>query len=327
MNKKELKNGYTTGSTATAAAKAAAYYITSSLITDNIAIKLPDETILRINIYKDKEGIYAVKDGGDDIDATHGIKIYSKAVKRNDKKVIINGGKGIGIVTKKGLSVPVGEYAINPVPRKMIEENVLSVIPDGAEIFLWIPEGEKIAEKTFNSNLGIIGGISIIGTTGVVEPMSIDALKASIDCELNVLAAENHKKICLTPGKTGIKAFKNIDKTTPCVLMSNYVGYTLTEAYKRGINDITISGHPGKLGKIAMGYFDTHSRTSPQAQNYIAAAMGLENEFNTVEEICTVVSDMSLVAQKIKLKIASIWKFNSIKIYLFDMKGNKIGES
>ena len=199
FNGKKLRYGYTTGSSATAATKAALIYLLDNERNDisEVTIELPSGNPLTIKVdsLKIKEN-YALasvlKDGGDDPDVTHGLEIFSKVNLRNDSKINIFGGIGVGKVTKKGLPIAPGNSAINPVPLKMIRQAVESVLPQGmgADVEIFVPKGEETAKKTLNAKLGIIGGISILGTTGIVKPMSEEAWKASLAIELKI-ALEN----------------------------------------------------------------------------------------------------------------------------------------
>jgi len=185
-----LREGYTTGACATAAAKGAALMLFSQQLVKTVEINLPAGKGLQLSLEeqelgKDIASCAVQKDGGDDPDNTHGLKIFARVKKLpsgQGERVIISGKEGVGRVTKPGLQVPVGEAAINPVPRKMIYREVEQVLPWGerVEVIISVPGGEEIAKKTFNPRLGIVGGISILGTTGIVKPMSEEAFKASL---------------------------------------------------------------------------------------------------------------------------------------------------
>ncbi|NOY63857.1 MAG: cobalamin biosynthesis protein CbiD [Nitrospirae bacterium] len=357
-----MRKGYTTGTCAAAAAKAAAMALRESGIRGKesreitVEITLPKGKGVSLKaLIKEVAEDYAVasviKDAGDDPDVTDGVEIVAKVVvlksevrsqKSEGKEgVIIKGGRGVGIATKAGLQVPVGASAINPVPRMMIKEAVKEVLGDKpVEVTIEVPEGEEIAKKTFNPRLGISGGISIIGTTGIVEPMSLEALKATIRCEIDVAVEESGGRsqqrgvIYLAPGKIGEETLKNLFGDIRVVQMSNFIGEALEYARTKGIERVTLGGHPGKLAKILMGYYDTHSRNSPQATGFVAEYLGVKGEFNTVEEIIMQISHsspaqerkFSELAKDIAEKIGREFGFSHIEIFLFDMKKNLIGD-
>ncbi|UPA31009.1 cobalt-precorrin-5B (C(1))-methyltransferase CbiD [Terrisporobacter glycolicus] len=227
------------------------------------------------------------KDGGDDIDATHAMDIFAKAelVNKEAEDVIVTGGVGIGIVTKKGLSVEVGKHAINPVPMKMIKNEVRKVLEQkndllknkSLKITIFAPKGEEVAKKTFNSKLGILGGISILGTTGIVEPMSEEGWKKSLSIELEMKKAQGMDKIILVPGNHGeefIRDYLKIDMSN-CVRMSNFVGYMLNEAKRLGFKKILMAGHIGKFIKISAGIFNTHSKVCDARNEIMIANLAL----------------------------------------------------
>ncbi|MBF0542749.1 MAG: cobalamin biosynthesis protein CbiD, partial [Nitrospirae bacterium] len=270
------KCGITTGTTAAGAAKAAAISLTGSFCHNNVSVTLPNGEDRKVLIESCVNGLAtAIKDAGDDPDVTNGLRITAsiqfacRAVGASCSSnalddVIVKGGKGIGIVTKAGLQVPVGSHAINPVPMQMIKQAVRQILPHGGLIVeISVPDGERIARKTFNERLGIIGGISIIGTTGIVTPMSLEALKATIRCEIDVAVANQDIKIIyLSPGKIGETALREKVGCSMVVQMSNYIGHALSYVLDKGIEEIVIGGHPGKLAKLPMGYWDTHSGNS-----------------------------------------------------------------
>ena len=273
-----MRYGFTTGSCAAAAAKAAAYMLLTGREKTKITIETPKgipytAQILRI-CRKEREVSCAVeKDGGDDPDITTGALICAKVSLPQEEgsealaRVVIDGGFGVGRVTKPGLDQPVGNAAINHVPREMIEREVLQVcqVLDYRGILsveISVPEGEKLAEKTFNPRLGIVGGISILGTSGVVEPMSTQAILDTIRVELRQQRALGREDVVISPGNYGLDFLKNtyhydLDKSVKC---SNFIGLTIDMAVEEGFKRLLLAGHIGKLIKVAGGIMNTHSR-------------------------------------------------------------------
>ncbi|WP_025209379.1 cobalt-precorrin-5B (C(1))-methyltransferase CbiD [Hippea sp. KM1] len=325
-----MRRGFTTGSAAAAATKAAIIYQKTSKLPDYVFIELPNNKRLKIPVFLEDGLVGVRKDAGDDPDATNNIKIFSRIVIEKGKRgITIDGGEGVGLVIKKGLQVEVGKKAINPTPRKMIEENALPLIKDNEHVFVEIivPEGKRVAKRTFNERLGIIEGISILGTTGIVEPMSVKALIASIECEIDVLIANNEDYFFLVPGKIGERHLKSITDT-PCVQVSNYFDGAFNYLKRKGITKFGIAGHPGKIAKLAMGYYNTHSRFSPQATHLIKAIEGIEQDVNTTEEICQIKGSYGLnrTALLVKEKIHADFGFD-VDVILFDMKGRIVGRA
>lgn len=265
---KNLRCGYTTGSCATAAAKAAAKMLETGKKVNYIEIETPAGIDLKlpisdINIGNESVSCSVVKDAGDDPDATDGMKIFAKVEKRYDKKVMIDGGLGVGRITAKSFFGEVGQAAINQVPRKMIKKEIQKISKNGYDVTIYCPEGEIIAKKTFNKNIGIEGGISIIGTKGIVYPMSEEALLKTIYLEVDTIAKNRGiGKILLTPGNHGEKLADSMDIKIPRVKISNYVGDSLLYIYEKGFRSIKLLGHIGKFSKLAIGIFNTHSNIS-----------------------------------------------------------------
>ncbi|EMB24800.1 putative cobalt-precorrin-6A synthase [Treponema denticola OTK] len=302
----KLRCGYTTGSCAAAAAKAAALILGGETMT-SVKIDTPAGLVLDLPVehcrsYKDTDGTAigeaaVQKDAGDDPDSTDGIYIHARVSYRNDGKVLIDGGEGIGRITKKGLFGEVGEAAINPVPRQMIEKEVLKVSEKGFNVEIFSPQGAEIGKKTFNKNIGVEGGISIIGTKGIVYPMSEDAIKKTIYLEIDgILQNSEKKEILLVPGNygEGLKEKLNTIIDLPTVKISNYIGDSLSYAYSKGFKTMTLLGHIGKFAKLSIGIFNTHNRTADtrmEAFVYYLAMHGAEkktietvNAFLTAEE-------------------------------------------
>ena len=208
------------------------------------------------------------KDGGDDIDATHGALIEARVERAAQPGVVIDGGPGVGRVTKPGLDQPVGAAAINRVPRRMIEQAVRAVCDalnwdGGLRVTICVPEGAALAKKTFNPQLGIEGGISILGTSGIVEPMSMQALIDTVALSLRQARAQGAARVLLTPGNYGVDFLREqgLDAAgAPVVKCSNFIGDALDEAAALGFADVLLVGHIGKLAKLAGGVMNTHSR-------------------------------------------------------------------
>lgn len=285
---KRLRCGYTTGSCATAASKAATYMLYNNETLDSIRVNTPKGIDIDIKINSIERGedyvlVSVIKDGGDDIDITNGLEIFAKA-KISEDKFVLHGGEGVGKVTKPGLFVAKGEAAINPVPRQMIENAVLSVLPKekGVDITIIVPRGREVAKKTFNPRLGIEGGISILGTTGIVYPMSEEALKESIRVEINQKSI-GRDTLVLTFGNIGERcAVAQGFNKEEIVIISNFVGFALECCARKEIKKVILVGHIGKISKIAYGCFNTHSRVADVRLEVIAlelALLGYDIEF------------------------------------------------
>lgn len=264
---KKLRCGYTTGSCAAAAAKAAAKMLMTRKETDRINIDTPSGIELELKVCRPCiEEEYAscciIKDAGDDPDVTDEIEIFARVSKRDDGLINIDGGEGIGTITNKGFWGEVGQKAINPVPRKMIKEELAEISPDGFDVVIYAPKGAEIAKRTFNENIGIVGGISIIGTSGIVEPMSEDALKKTIYLEIDSARDSGADELILFPGNYGEKISKDLKLRGKGIKISNFIGDTLLYINEKGFKGITLVGHIGKLCKLSIGAFNTHSKTS-----------------------------------------------------------------
>ena len=290
---KKLRLGYTTGSCAAAAAKAAAFMLLTGRRKDTIDLLTPKGirlhlTVEEIRITSDEASCAIRKDSGDDPDATRGTLIFACVRKTDAPGVLIDGGAGVGRVTKRGLDQPVGAAAINSVPRRMIEENVREVCAlcgydGGVSVVISVPEGEALAKKTFNPRLGIVGGISILGTTGIVEPMSEQALVDTIRVELRQRRELGAEYVLLTPGNYGADFIRDsigIDPRT-AVLTSNFIGDALELSRELGFRGALLIGHIGKLVKLAGGMWNTHSKFGDCRMELLAAhaaSLGLRPE-------------------------------------------------
>ena len=219
------------------------------------------------------------KDGGDDIDATDGILVYATVSRSSIPGVHIEGGKGVGRVTKPGLNQPVGNAAINSTPREMIASSVQEVCREqgyegGMDVLITIPQGEEVAEKTFNPRLGIVGGISVLGTSGIVMPMSETALIDSLRAEMRMLRANGGEYLVITPGNYGetfSKEMGNLDLTFE-MKCSNFVGETMDMAESLGVKGILFIAHIGKFVKVSGGIMNTHSHNADSRAELTAAA-------------------------------------------------------
>lgn len=289
---KRLRLGYTTGSCAAAAAKAAAYMLLTGRRLEQVELSTPKGIRLALRILEVQMDGSAVscaveKDGGDDPDATTGTLIFAAVERRKSPGIEIDGGPGVGRVTKPGLDQPVGAAAINSVPRRMIRENVEEIqrLADdfsGLKVTVSVPGGEALARKTFNPRLGIIGGISILGTTGIVEPMSEKALVDTIAVELRQRREGGAAYALLTPGNYGTDYIRGVLGLDPeaAVQVSNFIGAAVGLCRELGFRGVLLVGHAGKLVKLAGGMFNTHSQYGDCRMEILAAygaAAGLDS--------------------------------------------------
>ena len=307
-----LRFGFTTGSCAAAAAKAATYMLLTGKEKNEITIETPKGIPYHaqiVEIHREESFVRCavIKDGGDDPDVTTGCHVFAEVSYGGDgscpschKKencvdgsfeksggapeacgawVEIDGGEGVGRVTLPGLDQPVGNAAINHVPREMIEKEVLEVCSvcdyrGGLKVMISVPEGRELAEKTFNPRLGIIGGISILGTSGIVEPMSSKALLETIRVELKQKRALGQTLVAVSPGNYGLDFMKqtydyDLDKSVKC---SNFIGDTIDMAKELGFSGMLLTGHIGKLIKVSGGIMNTHSKEGDCRMELLAAA-------------------------------------------------------
>lgn len=282
-NNRRMAFGYTTGTCAAAAACAAAQLLLSGHPVPSVSILTPKGIRLNLPIEQSSlekgRAVCAVKKyAGDDPDVTDGVLVFASVEKIEEKEVEIDGGVGIGRVTKPGLDQPVGNAAINRVPRQMIREAVEAVCADlewekGLRVVISIPDGTALAEKTFNPRLGIEGGISVLGTSGIVEPMSEEALVASIEAEMRMRAAQGQEYLLIAPGNYGMDFIRGSDELDleEAVKCSNYVGRTVDIAVELGVKGILFVSHIGKFIKVAGGIMNTHSREADSRAELLAA--------------------------------------------------------
>jgi cobalt-precorrin-5B (C1)-methyltransferase len=295
-----MRYGFTTGSCAAAGAKAAAYMLLTGRKKTEITIETPKGILYKaklVDINRQERSVSCAveKDGGDDPDITTGSFIYAKVSygTGKEKSIEIDGGIGVGRVTRPGLDQPVGAAAINHVPREMITKEVREVCrltdyKGSLFVEIFVPEGERLAEQTFNPRLGIIGGISILGTTGIVEPMSSQALLSTIEVELKQRRAEGYSYVAVSPGNYGLDFMKqtygyDLDRSVKC---SNFIGATVDMAVELGFQKMLVTGHIGKLVKVAGGIMNTHSKEGDCRMEILAAHLAKAQ--GTAEEICRI---------------------------------------
>ena len=301
---KKMRFGYTTGSCAAAACKGAAEILLSGNRQETVQLMTPKGILLtlelkNIRIESDKVTCAIQKDAGDDPDTTNGIMVYASVQKTNDPGIVVDGGIGVGRVTKAGLSQKIGEAAINPVPKAMILREAAETAEKydyegGLKIIISVPEGIEIGKKTFNPRLGIVGGISILGTSGIVEPMSEAALVQSINVEMKQHFLQGEEYILVTPGNYGADYLREhmdlpYEKNIKC---SNYVGETIDMAVDMGVKGILFIAHIGKFVKVAAGIMNTHShsadgRMEVLSSNAIRAGAPLECAKETLDASTT----------------------------------------
>jgi cobalt-precorrin-5B (C1)-methyltransferase len=281
--KSKLKTGLSTGTCAAAAAKAAVLLLSGSVDKDKVQaveITLPTGKKIKVPIkgWSKQDSLacaWVEKDAGDDPDLTHGLEVHVQARFNSEgNKIEFVRGKGLGVVTRPGLPVPVGEPAINPVPRQMIIQAIREVTALGVQIKISIPGGEEVAHKTFNPRLGIKGGISILGTTGVVRPYSVAAIKETIGLNINMVWEMGYRELVLVPGNIGNRAATSLGFNADIVVeVSNEWAYALDKLKNYDFRKVTILGHAGKLLKFINGHFQTHSQNSPSAVPIFLAAV------------------------------------------------------
>ena len=352
VDKKKLKTGFTTGTSATAAAKAALLSIINQTKFENIDVKLPKGNFIKIPIHlcefeKNKARCSVIKDGGDDPDVTHGAEIIvdlSLTEKKNE--IEINGGEGVGIVTKPGLGLEINKAAINPVPKKMINENLTKaagnlLIEKGIKIIISVPKGKELGPKTDNPRIGILHGISILGTSGIVIPFSTASYAASIRQNLDVAIAMGNDTVVLTTGgRSEDFAKKIIDLPEHCfVQMGDFSGYTIQQCSKKNIKKAYVVGFIGKLAKMAAGVKQTHVKGSKVDMKFLSELAGNcgANEIiiekilkaNTARHVSEIIKENKIMGffEQICEKTYKQMKKHSeekisLDVILFDFEGN-----
>lgn len=266
-----LRTGYTTGACATAAALAAARGLLSGERQEAVTIRLPIGREATFQLYRfelraDEAAAAVVKDAGDDPDVTHGAEVWARVRWVATPGLHLRGGRGVGTVTRPGLGLEVGGPAINPVPRRMIEEHVRGCLGErlaerGVEVTIEVPRGEELAKKTLNARLGIIGGISILGTTGIVVPYSTAAWRASVEKAIDVAAANGQRHVVLATGGRSEQYAMRLLPELPEVAfveMGEFTGHCLKRCARLGLERASLAGMVGKMSKIAQGHFMTH---------------------------------------------------------------------
>ena len=333
--KKVLRSGFTSGACVAAGVKAALFFFRGNRV-ESVDLLALDETRLTIpikNISEVENGIRVeiVKDSGDDPDVTNGVSIFTTVRKLPPGSGIqFKAGVGVGIVTRAGLQIPVGEPAINPKPRELIRKAAGEFDESDLEITVEIPDGVELSKKTLNHTLGIEGGLSILGTTGVLRPMSEDAFKNSLVPKISIALAAGFKTQIFVPGKIGENLARKYQlKMDSVVETSNFIGFMLDSAVDLGVEKILLLGHIGKLAKVASGSFQTHNRVADGRLETIAAysaAGGMDSigvqkilESNTTEDAVEIVRSYKLekifdsIASRASLR-ASRYVFGKIEI-------------
>ena len=346
MKEKILREGVTTGTCATACAYASAIWQKTGSCPAAVEVDTPVGRRVQLEIIAESyPKCSVIKDAGDDPDITDGCRVSAVTdIKAEDGPIVFIGGVGIGTVTEPGLKLPVGEPAINPVPRQMIETHVRKVIGGlGAAVTVSIRDGETLAEKTFNPRLGIVGGLSVLGTTGIVRPMSDEAMKDSLSAELSVRLSKT-KHVVFVPGNSAETALLEKYGRMDFVQISNYVGYMLDEACRMEAETILIAGFAGKLVKVAADIMNTHSHVADGRRETVctfAALNGAQRplieklyQCRTIQKNIEVIKEAGLeciwdqiaetAAHKCRLRTGGDIK---IGVMLLDKDGETIGSS
>jgi cobalt-precorrin-5B (C1)-methyltransferase len=280
---KGLREGYSTGSCAAAAAKAAALLLLTGTRPEAVTVNLPigrraTFRVQQCHLGADRASASIIKDAGDDPDCTHGAEIVAEVSLRPASGIEIEGGTGVGRITKPGLGIAVHQASITRVPRRMITESVSEALAlgghgGGARVLITVPRGEELAKRTMHARLGIIGGISILGTSGIVKPYSTAAYKVSIVQAIDVATAIGLDEVVLTTGGRSEEYAMHYFslREEAFVQMGDWVGFTLTYLAKKGVSKVNIAGMIGKLSKVVNGDFHTHASRSGVDLNGLAA--------------------------------------------------------
>ena len=341
-----LRSGFTTGTCAAAAAKAATLLLKGEAPVSEVEIGLPDGERVRFPEVWSRTGAGSAqaavrKDAGDDPDITHQAVVKARVAWKEGEGIEFQAGEGVGTVTKPGLAIPPGEAAINPVPRQMIRASVREVTDRAVRVTVSIPDGEALAAKTFNPKLGVQGGLSILGTTGRVRPFSCPALQESLRCALQVALALDQRNLAFVPGHIGEKAAHRHFTLLPeqVVEVSNEWGYMLEQAAREKLPRLLVLGHPGKLVKLAEGMWDTHSGRSGSALplvERIAAEHfpGPLPEAGTVEGFLATWPEATrrelgdVLAQRVRLAVEEFTgRQIHIAVVLVNLQGERLGDA
>ena len=346
--KKNLRSGYTTGACAAAGVKAALILLTTGKAVDAVDITALDGTLLKIpvaRVEKLSDGVRAevVKFSGDDPDITNGASVFTTVRKIFGDEIIFRAGVGVGHITKPGLQLPVGEPAINPAPRQLIRNVAAEFDIGGLEVEISIPAGVELAKRTLNPILGVEGGLSIIGTTGVLRPMSEEAFKNSLVPQIDVAKAAGFDELVFVPGKIGETIAKQLNFPDGAIIQtSNFIGFMLEAAAERGVAKVILCGHIGKLAKVAAGVFHTHNRVADGRLETLAAYSAAEGlpacevqkilDANTAEDAAQIIAANHLervyktIAARASLR-AERYVFGKLKVktILVDYAGKILG--
>ena len=360
-----LRRGYTTGTCATAAVKAALLKLVCNETPPEVNVMLPDSpqylTVPIDRISEEADGSIradVIKDGGDDPDQTHRARIFARVRRNENGQVVFQRGEGVGVVTQPGLQLKVGEPAINPVPRKMMIHAVREVLDEGDGIIglgfdlqIGCERGEEIAKRTFNPRLGIDGGISILGTTGIVEPKSTAAFEASIEVYVRVALGDNPSEMVIAPGNLGQRFARSFLQLPlkRVVQTANFIGFALRcvdrtlEENGHRLSRLWVVGHPGKIAKILDRVYDTHSAQSrsavssvcrvaeeygisPSLMESMARSRTVEGQIEILKAEAFSAEFWSLVEKRIADQISSLLKrIEIVSVRLFQMDGKPLG--
>lgn len=354
---KGRREGFTTGTAAAAAAKGACLVLLDRGLPETVRIQLPIPRVLEIRIntleWRDDTGrCGVVKDAGDDPDVTHGAEIFATVRRVPEPGIHLRGGVGVGVVTQRGLELPVGSPAINPVPQRMIHQAVADVFgsehPDpGVEVTISVPNGEELAKRTFNARIGIIGGISILGTTGIVRAMSTAAWRASVLQAIDVAAANSIQHIVLsTGGRTEAFARRRYPELPEMafVEMGIFTGASVQQAAERGVPRVSLCAMIGKLSKTAAGKMQTHVAGNQVdcvflgqvarelgAPDDLIGAIASANTARHVQELVAAAGFSRFYSRLCQLAALECVKQArgplTIEIVLFDFDGTQLGQA